>query len=290
MRLIFSFLLIFSSSVFSNDCTLSTHAKVLILSNDGDFSNLIKKSNCNDQSVSNFVNFARNARGHIKPTLLAKLFPEITFSPTSIEFVSLQEALENKSLLPNEASLMSATKLNRSSLIGLENDQRLELECRSCPTTGFHNIKISIRDNLGQYLSTEWVKAEVGVPVKALVSNSTQTPTFKAIDPSLLITKTIISSNPENLVRAKTPVQFFKFSKTINSGEVLQKDHISSLQLVRPGTQARVLIKDGTITINGFAEPLSYGIYDQTIKLKNSKTSKIFWGKVIDNNSVVVEL
>lgn len=276
--------------MFSNECTLSTHAKILILSNDGDFSKLIKSSDCNDQSISSFVSFARNARGQIKPALLSKLFPEITFSPSTINFVSLQEALENKSLLPNEASLISASKLNRSSLIGLEDDQRLELECRSCPTTGMHNIKISIRDNLGQYLSTEWVKAEVGVPVKALVSNSTQTPTFKAIDPRQFIVKTIISSNPQSLVQPNTPVQFFKFSKTINSGEVLQKDHISSMQLVRPGTQAKVLIKDGTITINGFADPLSYGIYDQTIKLKNSKSSKIFWGKVIDNNSVVVEL
>ncbi len=283
-------ILIFSFTSFANDCNIETHKKVLILSQEGDFSQLIKKSDCNTETNASFVNFSRNARGIVKNQLLSKLFPNVQFNPEEIEFVTLQDLLDAKALLPKEGSIIKASKFSRSSIFGVDKDQRIEVECRSCPSAGHHSIKISHRDSLGQYLKTEWIKAEVGVAVRALVSKTTQIAKFAAIEPNTLISKTIISSNPQNIVSPSTPIQFYKFSKTLNSGETLKRDHISPLQLVRPGTQAKVLIKDGSITINGFAEPLSYGIYDQSIKLKNSKTSKIFWGKVIDNNSVVVDL
>ncbi len=290
MQLLSLLVLLFTSTVFASECLIETHSKVLILSHDGDFSQLIKKSDCSSETNASFVNFSRNARGVVKTKLLSKLFPKVQFTPNSIEFTTLQDVLENKSLLPKEGSVIKASKFTRSSIMGIKQDQRIEVECRSCPGAGHHNIKISNRDSLGQYLNTEWIKAEIGVAVKALVSQTTQIAKFKAIDPSTLATKTIISSNPQNIVSPSTPIQFYKLSKTLNSGETVQRDHISPLQLVRPGTQAKVLIKDGPITINGFAQPLSYGVFDQTIKLKNTKTSKIFWGKVIDNNSVVVDL
>tara|TARA_R110000868_G_scaffold132566_4_gene343745 strand:- start:2932 stop:3774 length:843 start_codon:yes stop_codon:yes gene_type:complete len=279
-----------SVSAQASTCSIETFDQVLILSQEGDFSNLIKKSDCDREQLGRFVNFAKNAQGPVQAHVFKNTFKDIAISPDKVVFRTLDDELSRRGILPTEGKILEAKRLSGLSALTLNKNQYLDLDCASCPSTGENTIRVRIRDYLGTNQSTHWITAEIGVPTKALVATKNHSAGLNAIDTSGFEQKNVYSSKPNQLLSANLPLHFYKLSKAIAPGETLLKSQVSPLQLVRPDTDVSVLIQDGAITIHGSAKPLSYGVHGQRIKLKNSRSSRIIWGKVVDTNKVVVEL
>lgn len=290
MRLIWLLFIALTFKAHASACFIETYDQVLILSNEGDFSSLIKKSDCDNEELGRFVTFAQNAQGLVTAKIFNNAFPSINLRPARVQFHNLEEQLSMRGILPTEGRVVSAKRLNGNSVISFNSNQRLEFDCSSCPSTGDNTIKVTTRDSLGTAQATNWVGTSVGVPVKALVATKNHRASLKPIDATGFVEKTIISTKPQSLLNKSFPVHFYKLSKNISPGETLLRSQVSPVQLVRPGTEVRVTLKDAGITINGTAQPLSYGVLGQVIKLKNTRSSRIIWGKVVDTNSVVVEL
>tara|TARA_R110000868_G_scaffold100128_1_gene275353 strand:+ start:18045 stop:18917 length:873 start_codon:yes stop_codon:yes gene_type:complete len=290
VRFAFLLTILFSFSASAGSCFIETYDQILILSKQGDFSNLVKKSNCNNEQLGRFIVFAQNAQGPVQSFVFSNTFKDISITPQKVVFRTLDDELSRRGILPTEGKILEAKRLSGLSALTFAKDQKLDLDCASCPSTGENTIRIRIRDSLGSSQSTHWITTEIGVPTKALVATRSHAPGLNAIDPSGFVQKNIYSSKPNQLLSAAIPLHFYKLSKTIAPGETLFKSQVSPMQLVRPDTDVNVLIQDGAITINGSAKPLSYGVLGQRIKLKNSRSSRIIWGKVVDTNKVVVEL
>lgn len=287
MRFLLAF--IFSTTA-ALGCFIETHDQVLILNQGDDFSALVKNSDCNGEVQGRFVEFARNAQGTITTYSFNKIFPGITLKPERVQFHSLADQMAMHGLLPKNGQVMSAARLNDHAFIALTNDQRFDLECPTCNSVGENTVKVTVRDNLGLKQATRWFKVTIGVPTKAYVSTKVHQATLNALDATGFEVKTIISDRPQELASTELPLHFYKVSRTIAPGEELKRSHISPVQLVRPGVEAHITVQDGGVLIKGIATPLSFGVYGETIKLKNSRSSRTIMGKVVDHNKVIVEL
>ncbi len=271
-------------------CVIETHAQILILSKEGDSSQLIKHSDCEQKTLAAFLSFAQDAQGIVTQRTFARLFPNVTLKPARVEFHNLENRLGLQGILPTEGRLVSAQKLDGINFIGAQAQDHIDYECQSCPSTGENTLKISVRNVLGAKQKIHWVKATIGIPVEALIAIRAHQANLKSIDPAAFERRTILSSNPQELLDPSTPIHFFKLSRAVAPGEILKRASVSPVQLVRPGVTSQLTIRDAGITISGDALPLSYGVWGETIKLKNPRSSRVIMGKVVDHNKVVVEL
>lgn len=287
MRFLLAF--IFSTTA-ALGCFIETHDQVIILNQGDDFSALIKNSDCNSDIQERFVEFARNAQGTITTQTFNKIFPNTTLRPARVQFHSLNDQMTMHGLLPQNGQILTANRLSDSAFIALRNDQRFDLECPACNSVGENTVKLTIRDQLGQRHATKWFKVRVGVPTRAYVATKVHQASLNALDATGFEVKTIVSDRPQELAAADIPLHFYKVARTISPGEELKRSHISPVQLVRPGVEAHVTVNDNGIQIKGIATPLSFGVYGETIKLKNNRSSRTILGKVVDHNKVIVEL
>lgn len=271
-------------------CTIETYSHILILNKNESYTNIIKKSDCTKDILGQFATFASAAQGTISSDSFQRSFPGITLKPDRVRFSSLEEYLEQRAFLPKEGRLINVSKLNGSGVIVIAEGQRFDVSCDTCPSTGVNTLKLVMRDNLGQQLNTHWLKVEIAIPAKAFVAKRHFPASFDGLDPTGFEIKTILTSKPQSLASTNAPIQFFKLSRSLAPGAVLERDNISPVQLVRPGSEVSVIISDGNVLINGSAAPLSYGVWGESIKLKNIRSSRIITGKVVDYNKVIVEL
>jgi len=271
-------------------CSLETHHQILILNKTENLKKIIKKSDCDQETLAQFAQFASNANGVIGPRVFSQLFKNVTISPAKVRFISLNDKLRDSDLLPKDARLEEVKKLNGSAVVVADHDQRLEITCSGCPSVGDNTLRITLRDQLGQELQSHWVQASIAVAINTLVANTTIPSGLAALTPSHFTRKTIYSTKPHALVNSNLPIHFYKISRPLVAGEALEKSFISPVQLVRPGAQVQVTVRDNNILLHGMAVPLGHGVYGQRIQLKNLKSSRIISGTVVDHNKVLVEL
>lgn len=287
MRLLLAFIL---STTAAFGCFIETHDQIVILNQGDDFSALVKNSDCSSQEQERFVDFARNAQGTITALTFNKIFPNTTLRPERVQIHSLSDQMAMHGLLPKHGQVITANRLNDRAFIALNRDQRFDLECPACTSVGENTVKFTIRDQLGLKHSTQWFKVRIGVPTKAYVATKVHQASLNPLDPSGFEIKTIITDRPQELAHAEMPLHFYKISRTLSPGEELKRGQISPVQLVRPGVEAHITVQDGGVLIKGIATPLSFGVYGETIKLKNNRSSRTIMGKVVDHNKVIVEL
>lgn len=287
---IFVFLLFTFFSQSSFTCEIETYAQIVILDTSADHSRLIKNTNCANEELSSFINFVQTAQGTVSAQAFQQILPGVELKPSRIRFYNLQAQMNSHSLLPNEAQIVQASQINGQSFIAANAHEQIDFECQSCPAAGEHTLKISVRDVLGGKKTDHWAKVNIGVPVTAFVATRAQQAHLNALQSDGFEIKTIISTNPQEILNSETPIHFFKLSRAISPGETLKRSIVSPIQLVRPGVTSALTVRDSNIVLNGFALPLSYGVWGEVIKLKNQKSSRIIMGKVIDHNKVVVEL
>lgn len=290
MRIFAIITFLFQAQAFASECFIETYDKILILSDGANNSKLIKRSDCDSSTLADFASFASKAQGRISQRFISKALPKVKLIPSEVTFLNITEQLNIRSILPRDGRVTKARKINGEGFIGLTKDQRFDIDCSSCPSIGEHTLKIVIKDTLGQVKETQWVKAAIGVPTRALVAKRSVTATLGAINASDFAVKTIISEQPQKLLPADFPLHFHKISRSLSGGELLTRANVSPLQLVRPGVPAQVTIKGSGITVSGSASPLTYGVWGEVIKLKNTNSQRVIMGKVVDHNKVVVKL
>lgn len=283
-------LLTFFISFASHACFIKTHEQVLIVNKSDNYSKLVKSSDCNDETLRRFVNFAKAAQGTVSAHSFSQSFPGVTLEPSRVKFLTLEDQLSLRSILPNDGRVIEASRISGDGFISMSHDQRLDIECPTCSRAGESSVRVNIKDNFGAIQKTHWFKVTIGVPTQAFVATQTHKAGLLALDPKGFEMKTIFSAKPHQIVSSSTPLQFYKIARNLSAGEILETSNISPLQLVKPGVEAQVTVTDKNVTINGTATPLSYGVWGETIKLKNTRSSRIIMGKVVDHNKIVVEL
>lgn len=106
-----------------------------------------------------------------------------------------------------------------------------------------------------------------------------------------LLTETMVSDfGTEELFSDIEHISFYQTNKTLSKGDVLKAKDMIPKTLVKYGKKVKVLLNRGEIKLrlNGVAR--GSGAFGENIDIFNTSSKKILSAKIIDNNTVMVEL
>lgn len=281
---LFTFLFSFSSAA----CEFNVAETIYIYGE----SNSLKfdSKNCKASEVDLVINVLKDAEGSINTKQLRRItgIKNLTLKPHTIRVRSLEQVIHSRLSLSNDSKLVILDQNVPTDFFLFKNDQFLEASCSNCNQAGITNIKLSKTN--GTDKQTVWMKAKLMKAVEALVSNHKANLDFNGIYPKTFSKKTVFTLTPNEVVTSNVNLTFYRLNKSIPKDHILKRNEITPVQLVKYGTPTKVIIDSPNLKMSTTAMPLSQGNFGDTIKLKNTKSNKIFLGKIIDKNTVKVEL
>jgi flagella basal body P-ring formation protein FlgA len=246
--------------------------------------------NCTNQQIQALTDVVKESTGTLSNRYL-KNIPElanITLKPANIRIRSLEEIIQNRLTLSDEKKIELIQQQFSPEFYKLESDEFIEAYCSDCNGEGLKNLKLVKTD--GTKRETVWVKAKILTAVKTFVSKQNVQLNFQAVNTNVFDYKTIYVSNPSEVFTNKNLFQFYRLNKSITKGHIVKTSDLTPVQLVRYGNPVKVTVKNKSLRMNLMANPLASGKLGDVIRLKNRKSKKIFFGKVIGINKVKVEL
>src|SRR5690606_19420416 len=85
-------------------------------------------------------------------------------------------------------------------------------------------------------------------------------------------------------------VEFFKSSRFIKKGQIIENNMLLAKNLVRMGSKVNVFFKSQDVSIKASAVARRSGKYGDYIELLNPQSNKKITAKIIDFNKAIVDL
>ncbi len=168
------------------------------------------------------------------------------------------------------------------------------------------NIKINTSYNDNYFSSHSMIKADIivdGIKEKTLIFPVN----IKIYDNVWVVTEPIdrgksfsgsnvtverkdISSYVKYAVRANTDIEGLLARKTFKPGDIIDNRYIESAPAVKKESPVSVVFKSDFVMVTMSAEAMDNGNIGDFIKVKNTRYKKIYIGRVISPNTVLVDI
>ncbi len=300
-----------SSQQKNTECTLQLYKKILRVNLQVPLSSkdAIISSNCTESSIQSTLAILNSLSGNVqtqfiaeeihneinnKPSNLNSSSVSIKISPESIEVHSLNDFLKNR--LDSKTNFQfSETKIlgNKNSISLGENDI-VNFSCEDCSTLGNKKIILQVYSPIQNYGYQVLVDSKLGTNLLVLKTKENLTPHSSSSDglqwDKLTYKEEIFTDQPELFVTNAEDLKFFVLNKTILKGQPLKFQLFSPKEIVKYNVPTKILLKNRNIQILHTGIPLRSAKYGEYVELKSTTNNKLLNGKVIDQNTVVIEL
>lgn len=276
------------SNVFADEnCKIKT--KSLLIKAGSFDSRVLEHQGCNDTTINRLITFLNNVNGVTSRFQIEEKFKDLTIEPKIIRIVDLANLIKNKAELPFNYKVKDLKIVGENSnYLSLDNTD-LSIECTpDCKKIGSNNFKVFYKENNNKkYI---WVSGKTVKSQSVFVLNRTVDIHSTILNRGAVEEKTVDINSIDSYFTEVDKIHFYKPNKRINKGDPLKSSDLTPVRLVNIGRKVKVIIKSGKLEVKTSAISRQSGVFNNFIELYNPASSKKYLGKVIDYNTVVVEL
>lgn len=279
--LLSTFIILLSANNFANDCSVSFADKIYSITNAQ--VQYVEKG-CNKSQIELLNEILTSVEGNLNLHFSRELKENgINLLTKNTVFINLEKTIKTQFSIQESWKVKFHSNKPLKSF-NVDSLNSIDLSCNNCETLGKKKLKITS----GQII--KWLDIEVLKPVKAIVAKNEIALNYKSIDALNVEKKLIYTSDDKGVFKNLDEVSFYKSNKVISPGEVIKKRDLSPINLVTFGVPVKIILNSNGIKLTGTATPLSTGKLQDFVKVKNTKTNKVFTAQVIGLNKVKVEL
>ncbi len=272
---------IISANAYATQCSFNVADKVYRLANSPI---PYEVTGCNRSQIEILEEILSSAKGNLNLQYSREFRDnEIVINNKQSVVVNLDEVIKTQFSIPNDWKVSIKTKKTPKS-ITTDAMSSIELTCNNCQKLGERKVKLTYNETI------KWLDIVVQKPVVAVVAKNEINLSYNSIEADNVEKKTIYTTDDKAVFKNIDEVSFYKSNKVISPGEVVKKRDLSPINLVTFGIPVKVILDNNGIKLTGTATPLSTGKLKDFIKVKNTKTNKVFTAKIIGLNEVKVEL
>jgi len=296
LKILLTHFIIFSYTS-SYACELELESNIFIISkttNSSDLKTIIKKTNCTDTINQQVLKTICQHHGKIASEQInfyanGSESGNIHINPGNIEIYNF-EKFAKKSLELDDFYVFQDTKtIDHINAYSINSIEDLQMECSNCDHPGPKTIKVSFKEQPSNEVKNIWIKTNLLIRTKALVSNSSLPPFEGNLD-SKFNEKYVNSMQPETLFIDQENLKFYKLNRSLGLGQPLTRNILTPKKLVNYGDTIEVIFEKYNMKINLQVMARQSGKLGDKISLFNPKSKKMFTGKIVDFKKVMVDI
>ncbi len=267
------------------NCEINSYEKIFKINKILD-NLIIKNSNCSESINQKFIEIVSNASGKINHQFISNYIDEeaqIKVSPKIIMVETINTVISEQLGLKDLVIVKTHSLLGKSAVTLSSNDM-ISVACQNCNDIGTKNIKLNINKEQLWLTSTIGKKVSVFKPIQNL---NRQTPILSKDDFSP--TSTVMTSKGNYFTDIEN-IRFYKLNRNLDNRSFLKNTDLTAKNLVSFGQKVKLKIKTKNIELKSIGTAKRGGRLGDFIEVQNPKSQKVFLGKIIDYNKVLVEL
>lgn len=283
-KVIIAIISTYSATAFT--CSVILHNHIYKISKNLD-NRIFKSTTCSEHTLSILKDFLSNVEGKLPANLIAAQtgLTQIDLSPDIANIYSLEELMNKEIILGSEKKISDLKSLTNANQLVSDLSLNFEVSCESCYSKlGDVNIKLTSQGKLF------WLEANVKRKNTVWVAKQA-IPTFNhQMTPTMFEKKIIFSEKESDNFAEMENIRFYQTNKTISPGDILTTNHLSPIRLVKAFSKVRLNVKGSQIELNTTVKAKNSGYLEEFIEVINPKTQKVFSAKIVDYNTVEIEL
>ncbi len=234
-----------------------------------------------------FIRFISGASGKLKARHLERMF-KAEYN-VSIDFRNDFEVQELKDFICEDLKLEEAVITRLTSLYGqaslnLTGDEQISAQCSTCDEAGEKNLKVLVNEK------TIWFSAELKMKRIGYKLLKDVSPFGEGLNKGLIEKSAALDDGKSGIFTDIERIHFYRPNRPLSKGKTLRMGDLLPRALVKLNRPVELLLRGDNISLKTKALARQSGKYGQTIKVYNPKTKKHLQAKVIDFNTVMVEL
>ena len=271
-------------------CSITSYDKIIKINKILDDS-IVKESDCDYQTITIFKEVISSATGDLRSTHLSQILrsefsKDVSIHPRKISIQNIQDSLSSLIKLPNDLIIKKASSLFHKASINLNNISKATLSatCMKCLSPGKKNIKIFVnRESI-------WFSADILQKRVGFISTKEVSPYSQSLSRDQFKTTYIFDNGRSPLFQDIDNIRFYKATRQIQKGKTLKLTDFTPINIIQAGKKIKVILRGKSMSMSSTALSRSSGKIGQFIEVYNQKTNKKISGKVIDFNTVMVNI
>lgn len=247
-------------------------------------------TNCDNETQKQILNFFNNSTGVLTSSRISSFIgKEINLNPNVVRIYNMSDTLKLHLNLGFNESLDEIKILNQNSNYIASNIENFKIACiKNCDSTGQKSIKIDFED--ANITATYWVNADHTKKSSIYVLGRDVDVHNTSLNMTVLRKKFHSIDEKLSYFNDVKNINFYKPNKKIKKDHPLLKTDLTPVKLVKPGFKVNVLLKSKALTVKSTGIARQAGHFEDFVDLYNPASNKKYTGKVIDYNTVLVEL
>ena len=257
---------------------------------------MIKNSDCSEKDLNIFLNTIRQVEGRISRDHINRLIQEnghtskVFVEPNNLEIYHIDNMIRDRFQFRKSLILDSVKVADAVSVIGLEKNSEIQIECHACESSGEKNVSIVYDCPNANYRKNIWARLKIFQLKKVVVASSNIHPSLGdelKNDVELTFLKL---NNDDQYIDSLSRINFFRVNKYIKKGSPLKYSDLISKKLVLVGKVTQVIVENQGLRLQVEAIARQSGKYGDFVNLYNPASKKHIRGQVIDFNKVRVNI
>lgn len=279
------FLFVLNASFACDVVTSNTLIRVTRLDNSA-----VKTSNCPLNRSEKIHKLFNEASGVISSTQLSNLLGfKVNLTPRLVRIYEANKLLKSLIGTDYNTEFVNTRGLNLNSKYIASNLRSIDIECSNkCKQDGTKNIKLILSNSTDK--EEYWISTKVAKKSKVYVLNRDVDVHNTSLNVGVLSKKFKIIEDHLAYFDDVRNIHFYKPNKKIKRDEPLLRTDLTPIKLVKPGHKVKVLLKAKNLTLKATGVARQSGNFEDFIDVYNPSSKKKYTGKIVDFNTVMVDL
>lgn len=279
-------------SAVSVACEIHVPGNILVLGESTNFVPSLAQTSCDENSLKEVNNTLNSVEGKITSFQFSEILKNknvhVLIQPPLIQVQHLKHLVREKLMLPSGVQMKSSEAVNSQNYISLIPGDTVEVECMGCLFGAQQALNVKIRGSDGSIKNLA-VKADFKKMINAYKYTSFL-PAFSEIPVDGLREELIEAVPHTDIITNLDHLKFYKLNKPVRAGDLLRKQDLNAISLVKAGVKTDVIIENDLVMLKTSGISRSNGSLGEMVEIFHPQKNKKFFGKVIDINKVLVEL
>jgi flagella basal body P-ring formation protein FlgA len=253
---------------------------------------VIYKTDCAPEVLAKITQIISSANGVVAASFLEKEFANqsVQLAPRKISLFDLNTTLHEQLAANSNLYFLNTQSLNQLHALSLMEGESLKAICESCSNFGEKNIKIDIANPIANTSRSVWFSSKIFAKVKVLKAKRNLSFQDKSLTFDDFYSDETLIAMPQNILTKLENIQFYKPNKSITEGSIITNMDLQAINLVTYGTPVKVILKNQNINLVKNAMPARSAQLGEAIEVQTNNSNRKILGRVIDFNTVVIEL
>ncbi len=281
------------ASVLSSEiCTIHTYPTLIVTQNvTPKASEIIKKTNCTNTQLYAFFKLITVSNGKINSTYIATITKsKIELNPKTVQIYQLDQLITKKLNLPHSLVIQNMYLVDGKKAVGITPQNNIKISCDSCDSMGPKNVKLTLSNPFSQQKDQIiWISFELKKQISVFVGKS-HISKNETINSNKFHKTILITDRPDLYIQKSEMLKYSNLKRDLPINTPLKFNHLAPIRLVKAGVDTKIKYISDNMELTGVAVSRNSGYYGEEVRLYSKKNKKEIFGKIIDFNTVMVNL